>query len=64
MLPRNPGFAQAVRARFDRQGAMARLGARLARIDAVAHAAGREKRVITAPQTIMQIAPFAARAPA
>jgi uncharacterized protein (TIGR00369 family) len=33
VTPRNPDFAQAVRASFDRQGAMAHLGTRLARIE-------------------------------
>jgi uncharacterized protein (TIGR00369 family) len=31
--PRNPDFANAVRASFDRQGAMAHLGTRLARVE-------------------------------
>lgn len=33
MIPRNPDFAQAVRASFDRQGAMSHLGTRLVRIE-------------------------------
>lgn len=33
MAPRNPDFAAAIRASFDRQGAMAHLGTRLARIE-------------------------------
>jgi len=59
VIPPNPGYAQAARTGFDRQGAMSDPGTRLARVAMAVRAAGQQKPCATAPQAITPLDPFA-----